>query len=94
MNVKIGQISQTAFLTLQCHALDANSRHPILNDKVAIHTLQALKEITGLPGFNSNRIKKSLVNHIALRARQYDLFAQSFIEKHQCCGYKYWVRNG
>ena len=82
MTAKIGQISQTAFLTLQCHAVDANSRHSILNDRCSLDTLEALKVITGLPGFNSNQIKKSLVNHIALRARQYDLFAKSFIEKH------------
>lgn len=82
MNVEIGQISQTAFLTLQCHALDATSSHPLLNDNDSVQTLKALQEITGYSGFNSNRIKKNLLNHIALRARQYDLFAKSFIEKH------------
>jgi len=82
MNVKIGQISQTAFLTLQCHALDAISKHSLLNDKDSVEIVNALKEITGLPGIHSNRIKKNLVNHIALRARQYDLFAKSFILKH------------
>jgi len=82
MNVKVGQIAQTAFLTLQCHALDATSDHPLLKDTDSLSILKALKEITGLPGIHSNRIKKNLVNHIALRARQYDLFAKSFMEKH------------
>ena len=82
MNVKVGQIAQTAFLTLQCHALDATSDHPLLKDTDSLSILKALKEITGLPGIHSNRIKKKLINHIALRARQYDLFAKSFIEKH------------
>jgi O-methyltransferase involved in polyketide biosynthesis len=47
----------------------------------SIGILNVLKEITGFSGIHSNRIKKSLVNHIALRARQYDLFAKCFIEK-------------
>ncbi|HKJ78124.1 MAG TPA: class I SAM-dependent methyltransferase [Prolixibacteraceae bacterium] len=81
MNSKIGQVAQTAFLTLQCHALDARSNHPILNDVESTEILEALKEKTGLSDFGSSRIKKSLINHIALRARQYDLFAKCFIEK-------------
>ena len=82
MNVKVGQIAQTAFLTLQCHALDAYSDRPILNDTESAEIFETLKEKTGLYDFKSNRIKKNLVNHIALRARQYDLFAKNFIEKH------------
>jgi len=82
MEIKVGQIAQTAFLTLQCHALDAASSHPILNDVESIGILNVLKEITGFYDFNPNRIKKSLVNHIALRARQYDWFAKRFIEKY------------
>jgi O-methyltransferase involved in polyketide biosynthesis len=82
MEIKVGQIAQTAFLTLQCHAKDATSSHPILSDVESIGILNVLKEITGFSGIHSNRIKKSLVNHIALRARQYDWFAKSFIEKY------------
>jgi len=82
MNSKIGQVAQTAFLTLQCHVLDASSDHPILNDIESINILKALSEKTGNQGVQLNRIKKSLVNHIALRARQYDWFAKRFIEKY------------
>lgn len=81
MNSKIGQIAQTAFLTLQCHALDASSDHPILNDVESINILKVLREKNGFSGLKSTRINKSLINHIALRARQYDYFAKSFIEK-------------
>ena len=81
MNSKIGQVAQTAFLTLQCHALDASSDHPILNDVESINIMKALREKTGFSGLKSTRINKSLINHIALRARQYDYFARSFIEK-------------
>jgi O-methyltransferase involved in polyketide biosynthesis len=79
MNVNISQISQTAFLTLQCHAFDANSRHPLLNDTDSVQTLKALEEISG---FSSSPIKKNMVNHIALRARKYDWFAKQFINRH------------
>jgi len=80
METKIGQIAQTAFLTLQCHALDATSDYPVLNDTDSINTFETLKEKTGFSGFNSNQIKRSLINHIALRARQYDYFTKRFIE--------------
>lgn len=58
MNLKVGQIAQTAFLTLQCHALDAHSNHPVLNDTDSIDILKVLKEETGFSGFNKNRVKK------------------------------------
>lgn len=82
MDVEVGQIAQTAFLTLQCHALDASSEHPVLNDIESIRIFKALTEKTGYQDVKSNRINKGLISHIALRARQYDLFAKSFIEKY------------
>lgn len=44
LNININDISETAFLTLQCHAIDAGSRSPILNDFSSIKTLNVLKD--------------------------------------------------
>ena len=44
MNIKINEVSETAFLTLQCHAMDARSKNPFLNDKSSIRTLNVLKK--------------------------------------------------
>lgn len=81
MDIRVGQIAQTAFLTLQCHALDASSNHSILEDTESVSILKALKEITGHQGVSLNLIKKNLIHHIALRARQYDYFTKCFIKK-------------
>ncbi|PLX25313.1 MAG: hypothetical protein C0599_00750 [Salinivirgaceae bacterium] len=88
LNMNINDISQTALLTLQCHAADAESQSPILNDKSAVETLNTLKtelihEDKELHKklFHS-KLKKSLVTHIALRAKQYDHYITEFIKSH------------
>lgn len=86
--IEINQISRTAFLTLQCHALDAAAKNPILNDRSALKTLEYLKTIIRdsdsalYQRILQDRIKGSLVKHTALRARQYDLYIRDFIGKY------------
>ena len=48
LNININDISETAFLTLQCHAIDAGSRSPILNDLSSIKTLNVIQRMKGL----------------------------------------------
>lgn len=88
LNTGINQISRTAFLTLQCHAMDAMSRDPILNDQSSIKTLETLKKALSESDsefyrriFN-DRIKQSLVKHTVLRARQYDRYIRDFLERY------------
>jgi O-methyltransferase involved in polyketide biosynthesis len=86
-NTNINNISQTAFLTLQCHAKDARSKNPILNDRGSINTIEKLKESFGETGsaffkrLADNKVQNTLVVHTALRARQYDKYIRSFIDK-------------
>jgi O-methyltransferase involved in polyketide biosynthesis len=83
----INAVSETAFLTLQCHAMDAMSASPILNDKSADRILSFLKDM--LSESNSplhkklidNKVRKSLVTHIALRARQYDAYIKAYLDR-------------
>jgi len=88
LHILVNDISETAFLTLQCHALDAKSPRPFLNDQGAIRTMEILKA-----GFASsekrlhrklfeNKIKSSLVTHIALRAKRYDQYIRTFLARY------------
>jgi len=85
---EINQISQTAFLTLQCHAMDAGSAHPVLNDQSSVRTLALLKERLqdSDSGFYrkivKDQINKKLITHIVLRAKQYDQYIREFINVH------------
>jgi len=88
LNININDISETAFLTVYCHALDAKSVSPILNDKSSVRTTELLNEKLS----SSNRklhklllkekIKKSLIVHTAVRAKQYDKYVNDFVRKH------------
>lgn len=88
LNINVNDISETAFLTLQCHASDAESTNPILNDKSSIETLNLLKDYFSKSKsalhkkLFENKVKKNLITHIALRAKEYDSYIKKFIEKH------------
>jgi O-methyltransferase involved in polyketide biosynthesis len=88
LNININDISETAFLTLQCHSIDAQSAHPILNDRSSLETLNILKEYFSKSPSSlqkkifQNRVKSSLVKHIVLRAKKYDSYITEFISKY------------
>ncbi len=75
LNINVNNISETAFLTLQCHALDAESTNPILNDRSSIETLNVLKDYFSKSKsalhkkLFDNKVKKNLITHIVLRAK-------------------------
>jgi len=87
LNVNINDISETAFLTLQCHALDAQSKRPLLNDKSSVKTLEILKKYFSESDSSlhkklaENKVKKNLIIHTALRAKKYDDYILNFINK-------------
>jgi O-methyltransferase involved in polyketide biosynthesis len=86
LNTDINQISRTAFLTLQCHALDATSRNPILNDQSSLNTLAHLKSAVKdsdsalYQRITDDKVKANLVKHTVLRARQYDRYIRDFLD--------------
>jgi O-methyltransferase involved in polyketide biosynthesis len=83
----INDISETAFLTLQCHALDAQSPRPLLYDISAIHTLGLLKghladsDRVLYKKLFENRVSSSLITHTALRAKKYDSYIRDFLDQ-------------
>ena len=87
LEIKLEDVSETAFLTLQCHALDARSRNPYLKDLGAIHTMDILRtHLIGQDGslpknLFRKKVRKSLVAHTALRAKKYDQYIRHFIHR-------------
>ncbi len=84
----ITDVGETALLTLHCHALDAQSAQPILNDRPAIRmTEQLTLLISGSDKKLSRRLAKGkidprLVTYITVRARQYDQYALDFLREY------------
>lgn len=88
LNININDISETAFLTLQCHAMDAESVSPILNDRSSVETVRILKDyfLKSNSALHKrlfqNNVSKNLVIHTTLRAKKYDSYIRKFIEKY------------
>ena len=87
MNILIGDVAATSFVTLYCHAIESQPKDSILNDPKAVEITQELNKIL----CNSNiklerelaegKIDKQLVVHVAIRAKQYDNYAGKFLER-------------
>ena len=83
----VSGVALTSFLTLYCHMIDAQSKDPILNDTGSVEIATALD--TMLAGTHDDlarillarRIRPSLVNHIAMRARRYDEYIREFLSR-------------
>lgn len=87
-NINVNDISETAFLTLQCHALDTQSKSPLLNDLSSVKTLEMLKKYFSESDnvlhnkLFEDKIKSNLITHTALRAKKYDNYILSFLDKY------------
>ena len=87
LDIKIGDVAATSFLTLYCHAIESQSKNPILDDPKAVEITQKLNKI--LSDSNNRldkdlvkgKLKKVMVTHIAIRAKQYDKYVRDFLEK-------------
>ena len=80
----MNDISNTALTTLKCHVQDAKKNHPVLNDRSSLkayHYLNTKLEEKGKYILN-RRIRKSLVNHTALRAKKYDDYVIQFLHRY------------
>ncbi|MFC2129284.1 class I SAM-dependent methyltransferase [Bacteroidota bacterium] len=88
LNININDVSETAFLTLYSHALDAQSKEPILSDLSSVKTVQFLN--SALLGSKKvlhkkllrGKIDKKAAVHIVIRARQYDKYIRDYIKVH------------
>ena len=87
LELNISDVGVTSFLTLYCHAIESQSKDPILNDPKAVEITLELNKILSKSknrlerDLSRGRLKKSMVVHIAIRAKQYDRYVSDFLEK-------------
>jgi len=87
MPAGIGDVSATSFITLYCHALDARSDSPILNDRKSVEITESLNKTLAGSDLPLDRIllsgglNKKLVLHIVVRAKKYDDYARDFLNR-------------
>jgi hypothetical protein len=86
MNILIGDVAATSFVTLYCHAIESQSKDPILNDPKAVEITHELNKILCNSNnklerdFAEGKLDKQLVVHVAIRAKQYDKYVGKFLE--------------
>lgn len=88
LNININDVSETAFLTLQAHAFDAQSKDPILSDFSSVKSMEILN--TALSDSEKlfhkklirGKIDKKAAVHIVIRAKKYDQYITEFIREH------------
>lgn len=86
LNLKVGDVAHTSFITLYCHAIETQSVDPILNDPKAVEIIHELNKIL-IKSENkldqdlvNGKLRKEMVTHIAIRARQYDRYVSDFLK--------------
>jgi len=83
----IGDIAATSFLTLYCHALETLSENPVLSDPKSVEITTELNKTLSRSdnpldrALVSGSLDKRLVVHIAIRAKRYDDYIRSFLQK-------------
>ena len=85
-DIEISDVAATSFVTLYCHAIESQSKYPILDDPKAVEITHELNKI--LSGSKNRleedlvkgKLKKEMVTHIAIRAKQYDKYVRDFLE--------------
>ncbi len=86
--MELTDVSKTSLATLRSHVIVSQKRNPIINDPMAAYCLEKLillasdREKTLL---FDKKLPTSLTNHIAIRARKYDLIANDYISKNPSC---------
>jgi O-methyltransferase involved in polyketide biosynthesis len=83
--IMLGDVSSTSLLTLYCHAIETQSRDPILVDPKSVEIAGILDGTLSRSdnrlyrNLSQRRIKRQLVTHIAIRAKRYDDYARDFL---------------
>ncbi|EGJ34928.1 MULTISPECIES: class I SAM-dependent methyltransferase [Moorena] len=92
LNTQIGDVAATSLLTLYCHALESQSKDPILYDPLAVEITDKLTpELSQSDNklyhsLAKGKVEKKLVVHIAMRAKRYDDYTRNFLERsHKRC---------
>ena len=85
-DIRMGDVSATSLLTLYCHALESQSRDPIISDPKAVEIMRTVNQELSK---SKNRLHKRMVKgkidkrmvvHIAIRAKRYDEYVTEFLK--------------
>jgi len=85
--IQISDISSTMLLTLYTHAIESQSKNPIINDPKAVEVTSALnRQMVNSPDrmcrdLGKGKLNRKLIVFIALRAKKYDEYACEFLQK-------------
>lgn len=86
-DIEISDVSTTLLLTLYSHALESQSKNPILNDPKAEEIVANLnKELEKSGGrlyknLAGGKIDGSVIVHISIRAKKYDEYVNHFLKQ-------------
>ncbi|MBP2029095.1 O-methyltransferase involved in polyketide biosynthesis [Methanohalophilus levihalophilus] len=84
---ELREVSMTSLLTLYCHAIESQSREPILEDEKAVEITSLLdRELSDSRDalaqvLVQRKIKKQMFIHIAIRAKKYDKYVTDFLQQ-------------
>jgi len=79
----LSNVSETAIFTLRSRVIESQKANPVITDPVGVELLQRIENQAPEGSVKSalhRKLPVSLTNHLALRARKYDSFANNFIE--------------
>lgn len=85
---ELRDVSMTSLLTLYCHALESQSKDPILLDEKAVEIVKELdKELSSNKDplarvLVRRKLKKQMFIHIAIRSKRYDKYVTDFLQKY------------
>jgi len=80
----LNDVSETALITLRSRVVASQMEHPIIQDDMGAQVLRKIRAL--IPEETQKRLLDSkvpamLVNHIAIRARKYDLYTKEFLDR-------------
>ena len=84
----IGDVAATSLITLYCHAIETRSDNPILADGKSVEIAAALDRMLARSEeplartLVSRTLDKSIVIHIAIRAKKYDEYVRDFLSRY------------
>ena len=86
-SMTLSDVGETGLLTFYCHVVESQNPNPILLDEKAVEISRQLDPILAnsssklMRNLAKGKIKEELVVHITLRAKKYDEYARSFLDK-------------
>ncbi len=87
-SLALGDVGTTGLLTAFCHAMESRRQQPLLTDPMAETIADRLAPVLAdspdklLRKLARGQLRRDMVVHIALRARQYDQYARDFLARH------------